>query len=408
MMRTSTVVFLSLTLTSGCAGTAGPDRASLANELARDLIIVDTHIDVPYRLVEAPADVAARTATGDFDWPRARAGGLDGAFMSIYIPAATDERGEASALADTLIDNVEAIAAAHPDKFVIATCPADVRAAAASGRVALPLGMENGGPIAGDLARLDHYRDRGIAYVGLTHGKSNHISDSSYDPNEPWGGLSPFGRTLVPELQARGIMVDVSHVSDRALWQILELAQAPVIASHSSLRHFTPGFARNLDDAMVQGIARTGGVVQIAFGSGFLTRPARAWGDAQRAAITAHMAAETLTADDPAIEAFAAAWRKDNPYPYASVDDVLDHIDRTVTLAGIDHVGIGSDFDGVGDTLPVGLKDVSAYPALIEGLLRRGYSEADIEKILGGNLLRVWSAVREYSVAKAGAVACRS
>ncbi|MGA1675571.1 MAG: dipeptidase [Pseudomonadales bacterium] len=407
MRKTLAPLLLGLALATGCAQTGGPDHAERARDLARDLIIVDTHIDVPYRLIEAPADIAARTATGDFDWPRARAGGLDGAFMSIYIPAETDARGEASVLADTLIDNVEAIAAAQPDKFVIATCPADVRAAAASGRVALPLGMENGGPIAGDIARLDHYRDRGIAYVGLTHSKSNHISDSSYDSNEPWGGLSPFGRTLVPELQARGIMVDVSHVSDRAFWQIVELAQAPIIASHSSLRHFTPGFARNLDDAMVQAIAGTGGVVQIAFGSGFLTRPARAWGDAQRAAITTYVTAEKLTTDDPAIEAFVAGWRKDNPYPYASIDDLLDHIDRAVKLAGIDHVGIGSDFDGVGDTLPVGLKDVSAFPALVEGLLRRGYSEADIEKILGGNLLRVWSTVRDYGASKAGTVACR-
>lgn len=409
------------TMLAGCAGPASTGSPTIATAtapaaapsdravaLARDLVIVDTHIDVPYRLKEAPADVGLATEDGDFDYPRAVAGGLDAPFMSIYIPADVDAAGGAVALADELIDGVEALVAAHPDKFMRASCPRDVTTAVAAGRIALPLGLENGAPIAGDLARLDHLRTRGVAYVTLTHSKSNHISDSSYEPAGQHGGLSPFGRTLVPAMQDRGMMVDVSHVSDQAFWQVVELARAPIIASHSSLRHFTPGFERNLADDMVRAIGRTGGVVQIAVGSGFLTAEARAWSARQQAAAKDWAAGADLAPDDPKVLAWAAEWRKQNPYPYATVDDVLDHIDRAVMLAGIDHVGIGSDFDGVGDSLPIGMKDVSTFPALVDGLLRRGYDEQAIAKILGGNLLRVWNAVVDYGAAAGYAPICRS
>ncbi|MFM7119466.1 MAG: dipeptidase [Gammaproteobacteria bacterium] len=404
-------------LLAGCAGAGGTGSATpnadaapseRAVRLAREQVIVDTHIDVPYRLKEAPADVGLATADGDFDYPRAVAGGLDAPFMSIYIPADVDAAGGAVALADELIDGVEALIAAHPDKFMAAACPRDITAAVAAGRIALPLGLENGAPIAGDLARLDHLRAHGVAYVTLTHSKSNHISDSSYEPSGQHGGLSAFGRTLVPAMQDRGMMVDVSHVSDQAFWQVVELARTPIIASHSSLRNFTPGFERNLTDNMVRAIARTGGVVQIAIGSGFLTAEARAWSTRQQAAAKDWSAGATLAADDPKVLAWAAEWRKDNPYPYATIDDVLDHIDRAVALAGIDHVGIGSDYDGVGDSLPIGLKDVSTFPALIDGLLRRGYDEQAISQILGGNVLRVWNAVVDYGAAAGYAPVCRT
>jgi membrane dipeptidase len=371
-----------------------PERAA---ELTRALLLVDTHIDVPYRLYKQAADVTNATETGDFDYPRARAGGLDALFMSIYIPADTDAAGEAYAFADQLIDSVESLAADAPDKFALATCAADVERARDAGRIAMALGMENGGPIAGSFENLAHFAGRGIRYVTLAHSRSNHISDSSYDPDERWQGLSEFGRTLIPELNRQGVMVDVSHVSDKAFWQVLELTQVPVIASHSSLRHFVPGFQRNMSDEMVTALGANGGVIQINFGSGFLTAEANAYPERARAAL-AEWQAGMPDATEAEQSAFMERYRAEHPYPYATVNDVLDHIDRVVELAGIDHVGIGSDYDGVGPTLPEGLKDVSQYPNLVLGMLERGYSEEDVAKVLGANLLRVWKAVEAYAL----------
>ena len=377
-----------LALVQGC-GKVGHDRS----ELARELLIVDTHIDVPYRLHKAWQDVSKATADGDFDHPRAQAGGLDAPFMSIYIPAKVDADGGAAALADELIDLVERIVREAPGKFALATCADDLSAIKASGRIALPLGMENGGPINGDFANLRHFHERGIRYVTLAHSSSNHISDSSYDPFKRWQGLSPFGERLIAEMNRIGMMIDVSHLSDQAFWQVIELSQGPVIASHSSLRHFTPGFERNLSDEMVTALGQAGGVIQINFGSGFLTQAAMAYGREQQKAALGFAFANHLNEDDPRLADFMAQYREAHPYPYATLDDVLDHFDRAVALAGIDALGVGSDYDGVGDSLPSGLKDASAYPNLIHGLLGRGYSEQDIAKVLGGNLMRVWRTV---------------
>jgi membrane dipeptidase len=266
--------------------------------------------------------------------------------------------------------------------------------------------MENGGPIAGDFETLARFRDRGIRYVTLTHSKSNHISDSSYDLNEQWQGLSEFGKSLIPEMNSQGVMIDVSHISDRAYWQVLELTHTPVIASHSSLRHYTPGFQRNMTDEMVAALTDNGGVIQINFGSGFLTKAARDYANASQQAFLRFRAEQSITGDDPRLLEFAASYRAENPYPYATIDDVLNHIDRAVELAGIDHVGIGSDYDGVGDSLPAGLKDVSEFPNLTAGLLERGYSEADIEKIYGGNLMRVWRENEAYAAAAGNPAQC--
>ena len=388
------------------AACAGPTPSTVDNQaraaaLARSTVLVDTHIDVPFRLYRKPEDVSVATPDGDFDYPRAAAGGLDALFMSIYIPADVDTAGEARPFADGLIDSVEALATDHPGKFAIATCTGDVTSLKGTGKLAFAMGMENGGPIEGSLDNLDHFVARGVRYVTLTHSRSNHIADSSYDLNERWGGLSPFGKTLVPAMNQRGAMIDVSHVSDRAFWQILDLSDVPVIASHSSLRHFTPGFQRNMDDAMVKALGDNGGVIQINFGSGFLTAAARAYSNAREQATLRFRASEGLANGDPRLLEFARAYTQENPYPFADLDDVLNHIDRAVDLAGIDHVGIGSDYDGVGDSLPSGLKDVSEYPNLIAGLLDRGYSETDITKILSGNLMRVWGEVEAYA-AQAG------
>ena len=380
-----------------------------AMKIAEESLIVDTHIDVPYRVYRNPeVDVTQATEGGDFDLPRARKGHLNGAFMSIYIPAGVDQEGRAGDLANELIDLVEGIVARAPSDFAIATCSQDLIHQKRQGLISLPMGMENGGPIGDDLASVKHFRERGIRYVTLTHGRSNKISDSSYDTNQRWKGLSPYGKELVPELNSQGIMIDISHLSDKAAWQVLELSTTPVIASHSSLRHFIPGFHRNMTDEMVKALADNGGVIQINFGSGFILEESRIW-SSQRSAAEAWFRREQGNNMDPeALQAFRKQWRTENPYPFADTDDVLDHIDRVVELAGIDYVGIGSDYDGVGDTLPDGLKDASTFPNLIQGLLDRGYSKTDIRKILGDNLMRVWRANEAFAESSGYPTLCTS
>jgi len=375
-----------------------PDLAEEAHRIADLSIIVDTHIDVPMHLLEEGGDVSIAIEGRDFDYPRARAGGLNCAFMSIYTDPELEAVGRSREVAEQLIDLVDATARTSPDKFAIATSPEDIRKHFQAGLVSLPMGMENGSPIEDDLANIKHFYDRGIRYITLTHSRSNHISDSSYDENHQWNGLSEFGVKVIREMNRLGIMVDISHVSDEAFWQAMDIAAAPAIASHSSARHFTPGFERNMTDDMIKRLARNGGVIQINFGSSFVTSEARLYAsvlsdlrDVYEAEYPDAGRAETKAAVDPGFE------KKYGPFPFATTADVLDHIDHVVALTSIDHVGIGSDFDGVGDTLPIGLKDVSSYPNLIEGLLQRGYSESDIRKILGENLLRVWSEVEAFA-----------
>lgn len=360
-----------------------------ALELARQNLLVDTHIDVPYRLHREWGDVTGATEEGDFDYPRAKAGGLNLPFMSIYTPASSEHDGSAYDLANTLIDQVEALVARAPDKFTMVTSPAEAQAAFEAGKLGLALGMENGAPIAGDLDRLRHFYNRGIRYVTLAHSESNHIGDSSYDDVRLWRGLSPFGAEVVAEMNRLGIMVDISHLSDAAAAEVLRVSEAPVIASHSSLRALVPDFERNMDDATLRALADNGGVIMINFGSSFVTPEANAHRNKFRPAAAA--LAERAPADDP--EAFRAAYYSKHPYPFADVTDVADHIDHVVQVVGVDYVGLGSDYDGVGPTLPTGLKDVSTYPNLVAELLRRDYSEEDIIKILGGNLMRVWREV---------------
>jgi membrane dipeptidase len=264
--------------------------------------------------------------------------------------------------------------------------------------VGIALGMENGAPIEGDLSRVQYYFDRGIRYITLTHSKTNHISDSSYDENIQWHGLSEFGKNLIGEMNRVGIMIDISHVNDEAFYQAIEISEAPVIVSHSSLRHFTPGFERNVDDAMLSKLAEKGGVLQINFGSSFISQRSRNYSTAMEEFLQEKFGEDRSDLSEEIINEARREFVYENEYPFATLDEVLDHFDRVVSLVGINHVGIGSDYDGVGDTLPVGLKDVSSYPNLIQGLLERGYSQKDIEKILGGNLMKVWREVEEYAI----------
>jgi membrane dipeptidase len=379
----------------------GTDLQQRAREITRKHLLADTHIDVPYRIREAWVDVTGPAPDGQFDYPRAVAGGLNLPFMSIYTPAelegADGNADESYQLANELIDEVEAIAARAPDKFMLVKSVADAEKALASGRIGLAMGMENGSPINHKLENVKFFHDRGIRYITLAHSLSNHISDSSYDEHHQWNGLSPFGREVVAEMNRVGIMVDVSHISDDAFWQVMEISKAPVIASHSSARFFTPGFERNMSDEMIEALAKNGGVIQINIGSGFLTATANEYSMAEWKEEAAWAKDHGVAENSPDAKEHQREYRKGRPFPYASVDDVVNQFDHVIKLVGIDHVGIGTDFDGVGDSLPVGLKDVSDYPVLVAALLKRGYGEEDIAKILGGNLLRVWRQVETYA-----------
>ncbi|MFY8326639.1 dipeptidase [Pseudoalteromonas sp. ZZD1] len=389
----SVVIAISLALTVQAQATTTPP-SDKAIKLTQDTILIDTHIDVPYRIHAKWADVTKATDGGDFDYPRAVEGGLNAPFMSIYIPANLEFEGKGKSfqLANQLIDSMEAIVQRAPDKFAIADSTQDIEQQFKDKKMSIAMGMENGSPIEGDMNNLKHFFDRGVRYITLAHSQSNHISDSSYDIRRKWKGLSPFGKKLVTEMNNIGMLVDVSHISDDAFYQVMEISNVPVIASHSSLRKYTPGFERNMDDDMLLALKKNGGVIQINFGSSFVTSSSRNWYDQLNDKKDSAKKQGTKLSKD-----FDAMYRAKNPFPFASLAQVLDHIDHVVELIGIDYVGIGSDYDGVGDSLPIGLKDVSSYPNLVQGLMDRGYSDKDIKKILSGNMLRVWKQAEQYA-----------
>ena len=366
-----------------------------AKELSKELIIADGHIDLPYRLheegliYEENIDLNHNT-NRNFDIPKARKGGLNSPFMSIYIPS-EKTYSEGFELANSLIDLVENIVESNKDHFQLALTPEDVINNFNNNKISLPMGMENGSPIGENINNLKFFFDRGIRYVTLTHAKNNQICDSSYDTERKWNGLSEFGKELVKEMNKIGMMIDVSHVSDKTFYDILNITEKPLIASHSSPRKFTPNFERNMSDDMIIELAKNKGVILINFGSSFVN----------------HNSNLIFSKIDKLVE----SWRIENGYelkdenvikkrellinqknPFASIDDVLDAIDHVNNLVGHNHIGFGSDFDGLGNSLPSNLKDVSFYPKLIEGLLKRGYNKESIEKICYKNFFRVWNA----------------
>jgi membrane dipeptidase len=301
------------------------------------------------------------------------------------LPRVLENTGRSKALADKLITMVEKIAADNPDKFAIAYSVSDVikQFNSSHGKiVSLPMGMENGSPIEGKIENLKYFYNRGIRYITLAHTKNNHICDSSNEIKPKWNGLSPFGIQVVQEMNRLGIMIDVSHISDSSFYQVLKYSKAPVIASHSSCRHFTPGWKRNMTDEMIKLLANQGGVIQINFGSEFLKDEIRKKSNENREHLSHIINEKNLTDDDA--RSFRANYLKENHPGYADIKDVVAHINHVVKIAGINHVGIGSDFDGVGDSLPIGLKDVSQYPNLIFKLIKAGYSDEDIKKICSG------------------------
>ncbi|PWJ42312.1 dipeptidase [Sediminitomix flava] len=382
---------------------AQPSLKKKASKLAQENIIVDGHVDLPYRLTvkgfrihKEFLDVAKKTKEGHFDFYRAKKGGLNAPFMSIYIPARFQEtEGRSKAFADSLIDYVNQITEIHQEQFEIATSPSEVNEIIAKGKIALPMGMENGSPIETDLKNIQYFHKRGVRYVTLTHSKVNQICDSSYDTLRTWGGLSPFGYKAVEEMNRVGMMVDISHVSDSTFYQVLRVTKAPVIASHSSARKFTPGFERNMSDEMIKLIPENEGVIMVNFGSYFVDIESQQGFDKAEEEVSKILEEKGLKSSDRKAKKIWAKYEKEHPFA-SDVQRVADHIDHIVKLAGIDYVGFGSDYDGVG-SLPRNLKDVSNYPNLIEELLKRGYSDEDIAKLCYKNIYRVWNKVEEVA-----------
>ena len=371
-----------------CLAAAG-DVSPRAAKLHREAIVVDTHIDTPQRFLDEDFDLTPRDPKGHIDLPRMKEGGLDAGFMSIYVDMRRHQGLEATRRALQLIDSVNQQVARHPDQLVLATSAADVRRAHKQKKIALLMGMEGGTPIADDLRLLRLFYQLGVRYMTLTHGLANNWADSSTD--EPkHNGLTDFGKEVVREMNRLGMLVDISHVSDKAFYDALEVSQAPMIASHSSCRALCK-HPRNMTDEMIKALAAKGGVIQINYHIGFLDQTYADAYEKIAPELRARMRAlaEQYKDDDHALSEAREALFKDYQaqLPKVSWERVVEHVDHAVRLVGPDHVGLGSDFDGA--TMPEGLNDVSYLPRLTQALLDRGYREKDIKKILGGNTLRV-------------------
>jgi len=369
------------------------DLKQKANDLAQQFTIIDTHIDAPMKLYYNWINISDSTER-DFDYIKAKKGGLNIPFMSIYVSASLKDSEASTNMADSLITLTEKIVKEYPEKFEMIYSVEDVLKNKKTGKVGLAMGIENGSPINGDLKKVNHFYKRGIRYITLCHSKWNHICDSSYDEDKHWNGLSPFGEEVVTEMNRLGMMVDISHVSDSTFYDVLRVTKSPVIASHSSCRHFIPGFERNMSDEMIKALAKNGGVIQINFGLYFIDNLYYMKSDT----LGGILKEMKLSYWDPKAKPVISEFREKHNVQFAPVSEVAKHIDHVVKLVGIDYVGLGSDFEGVGDGLPIGLKDVSGYPNLIYELLKMGYSDEDIEKICSGNLLRVWKEVEKFSI----------
>jgi len=364
-------------------------------EHAKDLIkaapIIDGHNDLAWEIrtsKTAPFDVDAydlrQTTPGHTDFARLAAGGIGGQFWSIYVPGEVKDSGYAKIQLEEF-DIARRFIAKYPDKFTLALTAADIEAANKAGRIASLLGMEGGHAIENSLGALRMYYDLGARYMTLTHNVTLDWADAALD-KPVHSGLTAFGREVVLEMNRLGMMVDLSHVSPGVMSDALDVTQSPVIFSHSSARALVD-FPRNIPDSILARMPKNGGVVMVTFVPAFVSTEVMQWekkaGDWKPVGV-----AETDTA---AVKAQREEWLKANPSPKATLSQVADHIDHVKKVAGADHVGIGSDFDGI-DTTPTGLEDVSTFPALFAELIRRGWSDEDLKKLARYNVLRVLKA----------------
>src|SRR5216117_2426671 len=373
-----------------------------ARQLHDRALVIDSHDDTTQRMLfDKTFDITVRHKDGNIDVPRMREGGLDALFSSIWVPS--DITGPTAVKrALDLIDSVHKAAKAHPADLMLATTAADIRRAAAGHKIAALMGMEGGHMINDDLGQLRKYAALGVRYLTLTHFKNNNWADSSND-KPAHNGLTPFGKDVVRELNRLGMMVDISHVSDKTFYDALEVTKAPVIASHSSSRVIA-NHPRNMTDEMMRALAKNGGVIMINYHAAFLSEEFRVASEKKNGNVVAAMEAmskkcggnEACTIMENERIEHEAMMKSE--LPKAMWDKIVEHIDHGVKVAGVDHVGLGSDFDGA--TMPIGMEDVSKLPQITDALLKKGYSEPDIEKILGGNILRVMEQVENLKSAR--------
>ena len=364
-----------------------------AVNLCKDFTLVDSHIDLPGWLYDEWFDVSQHSDKGEIDYPRAIQGGLDIPFMAIYTSPSLEGTGKAKIAADSMINLIHKMAATWPEKFTLVSTTSEVESGLNKNKILLAMGMENGSPVENSLDNLREFYDKGVRYITLAHYKWNHICDSANDTIRKWNGLSPFGEELVREMNLLGMMIDISHVSDSTFYDVIRLSKAPIIASHSCCRVFTPGYERNISDEMIKKLAKNGGVVQLGFANFFLRNDVYQAYTEGEANIKKYLRDHKIKSGTDSAWQYEEKYWKENPLPDATVKDVADHIDHIKNLVGVDYVGLGSDFNGTGGLLAVGLEDVSKYPNLVYELLQRGYSDDDIKKVLGRNLLRVWKQV---------------
>lgn len=384
MYRRSWLRMVILSMTS--AFLSAQDEPARARRISQQAIGIDAHIDTLQRVLIENADIGRRSAKGHVDIPRLKEGGMRAPFFALYVP--TYYKGaEAVRRTLDLRDAMQRVLDAYPLEIELATTASDIERIVASGRIAAFLTVEGGHQIDNDLAVLRTYYQLGIRAMTLTHFRNNDWADSSTD-SPRHNGLTDFGRQVIREMNRLGMIVDVSHASDKTFYDVLALSTRPVIASHSACRVLSD-IPRNLTDDMLRALSKNGGVVGINFGSGFLAQKSAAalkTSISSMAAAAPDLAGKSL--DDYSREQHTKDIRYEPAEPRASIDDLVANIDHAVKVAGIDHVGIGTDYDGV-SSVPVGLEDVSRMPNLTAALLKRGYSETDIKKILGGNFLRV-------------------
>ena len=399
IFRISLLLLLSATL---AAQSVTPQARAIHNSA----IVVDTHADTPQRFLYENFDIANSDPKdiGHVSLDRARAGNLCAEFFSIWADPETTSGHFAKSTFD-MIDSVYEQAARHPDRMMMAFSVADIERAHKEKKLAALMGIEGGHSIENDIHLLHDYYRLGVRYMTLSWSNTSEWADSSGDIDDPkiqhHNGLTDFGKHVVLEMNRLGMMVDISHVADKAFFDAIAATKAPVIASHSSARALT-NHPRNMTDDMLRVLAKNGGVVQANFYSAFIDENYRKAAEAQQkdadAAIAAHLA-DLKAAGKPITyldkDQIEREWAAKIPRP--PLKSLIDHIDHIAKVAGVDHVGLGSDFDGVSGAVPEGIDSAADLPKITQALLDRGYSEKDIHKILGGNLLRVFSEVERVS-----------
>lgn len=399
MLRTFLTAGLCVSAGAFLAATVTADDISgRANKLHFSCIVVDTHDDTTQRFLDGKFDIGERSSSGSIDVPRMKEGGLGAIFFSIWIPSKVTGP-EAVNRAMTQIDAVREQVRKHPKDLVLATTVAEVREARKQGKIAALIGVEGGHMINSNLGVLRSYAALGVRYMTLTHSGNDEWADSSTD-KAVHNGLTDFGKDVVREMNRLGVIVDISHVSDKTFYDALEVSKAPLFASHSSCRAICDA-PRNMTDQMMKDLAAKGGVVQINYHVGFLSQEFR---DAEKAnpeinkAISAEVAKRCGENEGCQLiegDRITREYVEQGKLPRVDFSKIIEHIDHAVKVAGIGHVGLGSDFDGA--NMPYGMEDATKLPKITEALLKKGYSDGDVKKILGENTLRVMTEVERVS-----------